>query len=436
MGGYSFAARRRSKLAFVPHRLLIDRPLLYAFLGVFLLALVGQYEGTNRLLIAGYIGLVFAAGYLLKVSMIAVGLPLGVVWLSFLWREFGVETSPTMLSRWANRRLWRRAIYMALLMLIPFTAVFIVWSVRRTGNSCLATAGDFLGGDLLVFATPQGLSLLDRMLDAFLAYAGNFKLALSLFALLTLALALASRRTLPVILSAVIFAAVYVLALFYGYAFCLGGIDTTYLESFQRFIRLPIRVGHFMSFLLAGLAVLYFLGRNRTPGERILRRPAGRISLIGIVVLGLVWQVHQIDRSVAAVGDRKSTYPEVAAVHRTMAAHSERLRAILRARKLVGAPGYMIAQGTYGVEYDAANYYAIQTRRGGKYFHYVLRRPFSFRPAHIEQLATASFIWPVRMDSATLDFLAPRVRDSRCRERLTNYFLIRNSTGGFDCLLK
>ena len=66
----------------------VDHPLLYAFLGIFLIGLVGQFEEVSLYRVAVYLGLLFAAGYLIKMTMLAAGPAIGSFWLSFLWRRY------------------------------------------------------------------------------------------------------------------------------------------------------------------------------------------------------------------------------------------------------------------------------------------------------------------------------------------------------------
>lgn len=425
-----------------PTDLLIDRPMLYALVAMLVLVVIAQYDGVSRTALGLYMGLVMAAGYILKVAMIAFGLPLAIVWMSMVWREQreGVASGSLLsgMPGWFDRKFLRRSLWIGMLQSVPFFAAFASWSVNRTGQSCLATSGDFFSGDLLVLVTPKGLSLWGRMADAFIVYGGEFKLSLSLLTVGVLVVALTSRRMLPVLIAGLVFTALYALAMFYAYAFCFGALDSTYLESFQRFVRIPIRVAHVLGIILLAIGILHLMTRRGT-GEPIAVRLWRRISVrlvLGLMVgVGLFWQGVQIDRSIAAIGDRELTHPGLAIAHKQIEAESLQLRTLLKSRKLEGVAGYVIAQGTHGSEYDAAKYYGIRIRRDGEgYFHYDLKGPFRFSPSQFAQMDEAPFIWPIKIDEAAADYLEMRIDDETCRANLTSYFLFRTSDGRLECV--
>ncbi|MDA0240416.1 MAG: hypothetical protein O3A84_10375 [Proteobacteria bacterium] len=424
-----------------PTDFLIDRPMLYAVIAMMALAVVAQYEGLNRAVVGLYMGLVMAAGYILKVAMIAFGLPLAFVWASMVWREGRERMLSGSISGWFDRRFLRRAVWIGMLQSIPFFAAFGTWSVHRTGQSCLATSGDFFSGDLLVLATPKGLSLWGRMADAFIVYGGEFKMSLSLFAAGVLVVALTSRRMFPVVFAGIVFVALYVLAMFYAYAFCYGALDSTYLESFQRFVRLPIRVAHVMGIGLLAIGTLRLLSRpsgdGTTLGDRLWGKMPVRAAVGLLIFLGLIWQGVQIHRSVASIADRNLTHAPFGSIHRQIESESIRLREVLQSRGLAGTSGYAIAQGTHGSEYDAAKYYGIRTQRGGAgYFHYDLALPYRFSAAQFKLLDRAAFIWPIKLDAAATAYLSARIADPICRGNLLGQFLFRTRDGGLECVRK
>lgn len=424
-----------------PTDLLIDRPMLYAVIAMMVLAIMTQYEGLNRVVAGLYMGLVMAAGYILKVAMIAFGLPLAIVWASMVWREGRERKLSGSISGWFDQKFLRRAVGIGMLQSIPFFAAFGTWSVHRTGQSCLATSGDFFSGDLLVLATPKGLSLWGRMFDAFVVYGGEFKLSLSLFAVGVLVVALTSRRMFPVIVAGIVFVALYVLAMFYAYAFCYGALDSTYLESFQRFVRLPIRVAHVVGIVLLAIGILRLLSRKggdgTSLGDRLWGKGSVRAAMGLLILLGLFWQGVQIHRSVAGIADRNLTHAPFGTVHRQIEAESIRLREVLKSRGLSGTSGYVIAQGTHGSEYDAARYYGIRTKRGGAgYFHYELTPPYDFSAAQFKIMDRATFIWPIKLDTAVSNHLRARITDPICRGNLNGYFLFRTDSDALECVRK
>lgn len=433
----------------LPTDLLIDRPSLYFLLVFFLVGLMGQFIAIDRMRASIFLGALLAAGYLIKVSMLSVVLGLGVYWLSFVVRD-------GYLSDFFNGR--RRAFFkngglMAGAMLAPLGLAVATWSVRRVGTSCQASISGFLQNDSSLLVSGAAFDVFFRMVDALLLYTQTFKLPLTLFSLGILAASLFTRRFSLFVVGLLVFGMTYSGAVYASLVFCLNAITRPDLESFQRFMRLPFRIIHFLGLILFFIWMIQNVSAKWMTKFQRHMLFEGKISWthLGIVllVLGGSVQIWSLNRSVTDISTRQHQGKELIHQVKLIKGEAESLRRhLLRLGRKTPSVS-LIDQGGYTVAFHIANYYGIHSRRNDNYFAYKLQGPFSWsegtkRPYTansnsvdlIAHWKSMDVIWPVKTDTWIRPILESLVTDPACKRAPEDYFLVNDGDGKFTCVAK
>jgi hypothetical protein len=381
---------------------MIEKPLLYAFLGGFLVAWAGQYKEFDSTRIAAFTGVIAAAGYLLKITMLVFGPAMGVLWLSIYWRGYRQDRAAGEGAGLFEFSRIRQGLVSAALMLLPLIAVAVSWTNYRVGSHCFASPiGHF-------FETAAGA---DQRWQA-------------------------------------VFILVYMVALHSAYYNCFSPFGETGLQSFQRYFRPNMRLGHFFAPIIATFFLLQYLGRREKFIEWISSNRIKWLSLAAIAVL-LVLQIGSLNRSLADTATRDQQSPFVRAAILEMKRDSDALVKLISAKGLSNPKVSIISQGGNDVAFNLGSYFGIKSKRNGEYFHYTPVRPFSWTPGAprfgvnvtnrrrlAEWWRAVDIIWPVNTDDWIREVLSDVAADAECTARPEQFFLFRTSAGGFECIKK
>ena len=423
---------------------LIEKPLLYAYLAGLLLVLASQYCEFDRTRLAAFLGLVFAAGYLIKVAFLLFAVILGVVWLIFYWRTFREQNQITGFLSWA---LIKKGAGWAVLMLMPMIIIAATWSKFRVGAECFAAPWEYLTNPSQLFSD-YSRRVAGVITDAMISYGGQYKVPLTLAGGAVLAAALTWNRMRWFVVIIGILAMIYMLAAHMAYYTCHSPFGETGLQSFQRYLRPNLRFVHFFGIIIAVYFIIEKFG-NSGFAKNILKSSLMTDGMaLGVIIL-LGFQAYKIHRSFIDIDTRQFQDEYVRSSIVNIKSESEALMALIRARNLNNPKVSIIAQGQYAVETNLAQYFGIKSHRGGEYFNYTPVRPFSWgekktnsfmketTPAKlIAWWMNFDIIWPIKSDPWIKAVLANLVQSQNCLNNLEQFFLFNSNNGKLTCIPK
>jgi hypothetical protein len=381
----------------LPTDMLIEQPLLYASALCLLAILAYETNGCPARRIACYLGVALAAGYLFKLSMVAM-LPAPALFLFVLaWRGERRELPLLCLTTFA-----------------PIVSVALIWHFAASGGEMGATVGSN--------AMPKvDTALVLRMAADLWTFVSTYKLPLTIGTLAAFAGAAITGRNRISLLAFAGFLLLYLGGMYVAYLGRYQGLvaPDQPLEYFQRFIILPVRLLHLLGLVLAVLMA-----------EWLARTKWARYGLLAIGLAGLAWQGRALDRSLDDMADRRFQDPTL--IRRVLALKRDaaQLAGEIAARGLQAPSVGLIDPLGYGVAHDAVLYYSLSERRGGPLRLYRA----SMIAADERNLAQYDVLWPVTVTAALRDRIAAAAADDACAQQPERYFLIRRSAGGFDCV--
>ncbi len=416
----------------IPRFLLIDEPLLYAFLGLFLTAIVGLQHDRGRTCIAAYLGLILAAGYLLKISMLAAVPALGVILIAYMYYD------PRPLTT---------GIRYASLMFAPLILASFSWSRSMTGAECNASPISLLGLD-------GGLSI-DRLSYIGHLYARSaadylmsYKVPATFGALGCIATALWRPRWLWIVGAVAIFILGYSAALYLSYFSCIEIVDDELL-SFQRYFLVNLRMLHVIGPIVLALTI-FEIDRAHSWSRSIVTRNWARPAALTTLGVLFCLQIWQAERSLVDLATRRYQETMNAVLVTRIKYESAALRVLIEKFGLEAPRISIIAQGGYGVEIDFGNYFGIKSKPdGGSNFLYTIVPPYSwgvrttsFTTEIAEKEALVAWwrgfdiVWPIQLDEFTRSAIADIIDDDDCRRRPERYFLVKTIPAAFRCVSK
>jgi hypothetical protein len=426
---------------------LIEKPLLYAFLGAFLLGLAGLYDDLNRVTVVVALGLVVAGGYLVKLSMLAIGPTLGIFWLGFLWAEYQ-QAAPTGFFRYLFLpEGMRKAIGYAAALLIPLFATVAVWSQHQFGSHCFSSPWAYLTTSESLFSETSK-NVADIILNAILTYSVAFKFEMTAAAAIVAIVSLGAPRCRWVVGGVAVFILFYIVLMHSAYHLCYPPFGETGLQSFQRYFRPNLRLLHFIAPLLLLIVALEWPTFRKALAASLRNRLARAWLVLAAAVL-LIWQANSISGSLNEIATRANMGPEASRTVHSIKKDAGRLLQIIQDRMLVRPRVSVIAQNGYGVEWDLSRYFSIGDQRGGPVFNYWPEAPYSWASARANsftRVTTAEeleswwkgfpIIWPIRTDPWTRAVLSTLVDSDVCRRDPEMFFLFNRGDGRFDCVSK
>lgn len=434
----------------VPTFQLIDEPLILAFIGCFITALLALHDTANRRLIALYLGIGFAACFLLKVSAAAFVPTALIVMLALISSE---RRARETLSAQTGLT-WVAIAGFALLIFAPVAIAHLTWNHFKIGTSCMASPIELLSGGTGP-AAQQPIAVAIGFVEATIKFFAAYKLPLTLFSAAFLIAGLFHDRARWLVIGYAGFAAIYSIALYFGYLSCFDVVQLGGFEALPRYMRTLARLGHYLACLCCLLIVLRVCGARLNTGIERLRSTRAAYAVMGVAIVVLLgWQVRSVDRSLDDMRTRAYQDPVLREMILAIREQAEALSSEIGRRHLREPKVSLIAQDGYGPELDLASYFGLKSRNdGGSNFVYVPQAPYSWSDrksstytavTNAENLytywMTKDIIWPYRTDDWTRATLARLVTDETCARDPEHYFLFRTSSpndrGLFECVAK
>lgn len=162
----------------LPTDLLIEQPMLYAYVTCFLVAIVGEDRSVPARRLFFYWGVVLCAGYLFKVSILAIGPTIALFVLNIVWRDMRADAQPTLLT-FANAR---RLCAAATLTFAPLAVAMVIWMALSPGDIMGSSVGSVHASNLVLLFSADGWIVTRRMLAELGDYSLHYKLPLTLVA--------------------------------------------------------------------------------------------------------------------------------------------------------------------------------------------------------------------------------------------------------------
>ena len=427
----------------IPQDVLIERPQIYLFTAGILVAILASERKTDRLALAGCLGLVMGFGFIVKSSMI-VFLPALVLiggYLVFL------EISPSRKTAAPTARQLGNGVLMIALLVLPFVAAYLSWDTLKTGSRCNSSLLQLLQpASLAMILSDQAGRIGADYLAAIFDYLLIYKSPLTGVAVLSLGWALGDRKWRLAVISLGVFIGFYALALYWNYLVCADWFND-YLSSLQRYIRVPLRSVHLVG-LLFGLtaAVLMVPGLSGTrPRFAGLEKnftaalPAAVLVLMALTV----WQAHASLRETHQRNNEPYLAGRVAMVQDQLPA----LISLISKKAVVGPNILMISMAEDEFDTLVARHFTIAVDPARPL------RPYAFSslqfrkgglahgnaPATLGDLKSifekSNIIWPLDGDPVLRDTLLAMTGDAACAETPTDYFIVAdpNDRGSYSC---
>ncbi len=430
-----------------PEFQLIEKPLLYAFLGAFLLGLAGLYDDLNRVTVVMALGFIVAGGYLIKLSMLAIGPTLGIFWLGFLWSEYK-QAGPVGFFRYTfSPGGLRKALGYSAALLLPLFVTMSVWNHHSFGSHCFSSPWAYLAtSESLFSATSKDVAMI--ILNAILNYTPAFKVEMTVAAVIVAILSLREPRCRWLVVGIVVFVLFYIVLMHSAYHLCYPPFGETGLQSFQRYFRPNLRLLHFIAPLLLLIVALEWPVFRSSLAAGSSNRIVRACLVVGAAVL-LVWQVHSLSSSLDEIATRANMGPDVSRTMHSIKRDAGRLSKLIHDRNFERPRVSIISQNGYGVEWDLARYFGIGDKKGGPVFNYWPESPYSWAPTRANSFTKTTtteeleawwkdfpIIWPIRTDPWIRTVLSRLVDSDACRRDPEQFFLFNRGNGRFECVRK
>ncbi len=408
----------------LPTDLLIEQPMLYAYAACILIAIAGQDRDVQAGSLFVYWGITLCAGYLFKASMLAIAPTVALFILTIVRRDIRALALPGFLTPPNARRLCGAAA----LTFAPLAVVMAVWMVASPGDMMGSSVGRVQDSNLTLAFSADGWSVTLRMLKELSDYALHYKLPITLVASGGVFYAVWNPRWRAILFGFAVFVVATWIGLYLYYLFRESFLTRGLLESFPRFVNLPIRIFH----LIGVLALTYVAIRIvRSRMDAFTGSAAVRLCLIGIIGAGLAWQVRQMARATDDMADRRYQNAEII---QTLMRYKASLMQIEQdvARLGLAAPKLAVFDPRHDVAMTTALYYSLKTRRASAMSSYRYFKPT--RVSSPEDLAAYDMVWLVGANESEAAQIADYVTDPACAARLKDRILLQVDGGRFACL--
>lgn len=426
----------------LPTNLLIERPQIIFLIAPFVAFSVAQIMDQGRLNLGLMAGTWIAAGYLIKVAMlVAVPFLAVLACVAHFWLPTGASWVPV------PQRLVRAAVKGALCML-PFLVVYLLWSLQSLPSHCMGQPIDTLTSEGLAMLTgDKARELAVRLSHVLGVYLADYKLPVTVLAIIGLVSGLANRRTAVISAAVVGFFCVYGAALFWMYLTCFAGYEYETLISHPRHIRIALRVVHVIGLLLLMYSAWRALPRAWPAARLVLNGRRGVVVFAAMVMLLGGWQLRAVHLSLQENATRVSQGVNYHEVVQRVFDETPLVRALLPADKSRLAKVMLIDQGGITQYAKAAEFARHGATRGGPAQHFDLTYTFSVGEKQInawmremttteyrDLLLSHDLLWPFVVDDWALDVLSGLVNDSACLQDVTRRFLVPDGKGGLVCV--
>ena len=397
--------------------------------------------------VAVYLGLLFAAGYLIKMTMLAAGPTIGIFWVSFLWRRYRAYEGKSLREFLMNYRELLTHAKLAIVLLGPLGAVSFGWSIKRFGSQCLSSPLNFFS-ESHSLVSDFSISVARVIGEVLVTYVGSFKFSITLVSAMVIIMCLRSAQIRWFVLALFTFLLFYLVIIHSVYTFCLSPFGEQGLQSIYRYYRPNLRLLHFVAPIL-GFYMLT-MGIRRYPAIEQLVRAKSTLAICGLYILFAIGQQAQsLSISLEDTRTRNLYESYIREAITTMKREAQEISAIIQKRKLLKPSISLIAQSGYNVEVELAQYFGIKSYRSEVPLNYQIQRPYSWGASRvsaftkeISEVALQNYwrgfpvIWPVRTDEWTRRLLATLVNDKKCENNPEAFFIFKREDGTFECVAK
>jgi hypothetical protein len=428
----------------LPPSLLIERPVLYWSIGLFILSFFIFYSKGDQHIIFVLIGLLLASGLSLKTPSLVLTIPAGFIGIMF----------------WINRRKSSEipienisAIKIVSYLFGPVLIVASLWSLQSYDKGINTSFPSLFG----TISQTQFLIISELIKTESLNYLSSYKFPLTVLSVLGLFSSIFFQRQRNTVLAVLIFSFITWVTLWPLYLFNMSSGDMAstwpHLSSFARYIRLPIRVIHYIGTILFFINLFILLKSKNIFWLKLILADDKLKVICYIVIANLTFiQISSINKVYLDMESRThgSTTTDLtrAAKIKRFRAEATRLNNLIKKQKLSNPDVLFISQRSAGLSFRMAGYYSIKDQRGGNIQNYKLKEGWSWglkkENTWMRQTTNKKFgnlileskiIWPHQLDKWSKNLLAPFIRNSHCKKNLKTYFLIKLN-GIFQCVSK
>jgi len=419
----------------LPPSLLIERPVLYWSLGLFVLAFLAWYKEKSRTTIFIGMGLTLASALALKTPATSLIIPAALIGLIY-WKSQENKTEISFLK-------------FVTYLFLPVVITAVSWVIySQTGKVSL-------GFRILLDenSVTKFFALSTLIKEALLSYIISYKSPLTGLGLIGLFSAFWFPKQRAIVAVMLIYILLSWMALWPLYIFNIGGSEYEVLPSFQRYARLPIRMVHFFGLVFLTINLFTYLKLKNFHWSQLILKEKSliRIGFLTILMLGS-FQVWSLDRSYLDMGlrDYGSTTTDLTRAKRIreFRRQSEGFNSLIKKLNLSTPTTLFISQGGNGFVERMAKYYSITDQKNSKIHLYHFQPGWSWGPESTNQwmrkttnkkfgnlISSSDIIWPHKLDSWSIKILSNYIDDKNCRQNLTKYFVVK-TRNNFKCYFK
>ncbi len=417
----------------LPPSLLIERPVLYWTIGLFILTLMALYQrdSPNKIFIC--IGTVLASGVVLKTPTLILVIPAGLICLLYWKREyFNLNFRVTRFT------LFRLIIYV----FAPPLIIISIWSLHSHSESPSVELPKLLG----IFSQDEFYTLSNQIKIASIEYLSSYKPFLTIVGIFGFVSVLWYPRQRILLLAVPVFFIVSWMTLWPLYLFNMSNADMIHswpnLSSFQRYVRLPIRIIHYIGPALLAINMFSKMKSNDITWLRVIMREKYLVPFLFIstVILG-TFQVYSVNNIYHDMGHRlygsTTNDPLRASRLKSFRAQAKTLNALIKNHDLSTPRVLFISQGNTGFARVMANYYSMHNKRGGKLQKYKLQDGWSWGPRKTNVfvrvtsegqfknlIIKSKIVWPHQLDIWSKNILSNFIKNTNCKQNIVKFFLI------------
>jgi hypothetical protein len=421
----------------LPPSLLIERAVMYWSIGLFTLGFFAWYSKNSQMQYLMSMGIILASAMGLKTPTMSLAIPAALIGLLYWKSQFSeAQSSVSKIS----------LIKIAACLLLPLAIILTMW-ISHTSQQSIKVGLDINFDETFI---ERFFNLSALLKEAFTNYLVSFKSPLTGAGIIGLITALWFPNQRGVAIALLTYIVLSWLGMWPLYLFSIGGNEHEALPSFQRYVRVPIRLIHYFGAALFLINIFTFLKLREYPFIKVIFRAKYlfRASGILIVLLGgfQIWSINRsyLDMEFRIFGSTTSA-PHRAAKIRSFKAQSERLNTLIKELRLATPSTLLISQNGDGFVQRMAHYYSISDSKHSKLFNYKLISQWSWGPVSnnmwmrkttVEDfgkfVAAKDIIWPYKLDSWTTNILLNFIDNEKCRENISDYFLIKQKNK-FQC---
>jgi hypothetical protein len=414
----------------LPPSLLIERPVMYWSLGLFAVSLLAWNSEKYQPFVLFGIGLTLASALTLKTPTSSLAIPVSIIGFVYWKRQIKLGTLAS-----STLSLARIMIYLFL----PFLITAGLWIAHSTNDK--VPIGFEIYFDQEIFDRFLSLTLLLK--NAFVEYLSLYKPPLTGFGLIGLISAFWFPQQRVVAIALLTYVAIGWLGIWPLYMFNIFGNEVEPLPSFQRYVRLPLRMIHYFGLAFLAVNLFHFFQSKNLAFIKLLFKEKIMIGVCSFAIIFLIsfqlWTVKQsyLDMGLRVFGSTTTDLMRADNI-RKFRIQSESLKKIIRTLNLSIPEILLISQGGDGFAQRMARYFSIGNLRNDNLHIYRVSKRWSWGKEKKNQwmqkisdenfrkiISQAKLVWPYNLDPWSTNILSSLIDDKNCRRKLTNYFLVK-----------